>query len=190
MAFSISPMLIRRVQPWTTRTCLQCRRYASPTDLPASPLLLKLRTDLKTAMREKDTQRLNVLRSLLAEVTNAAKTQNPIKTDMQLLSLLRKRAAASQTAQTEFQNAGRQDLVDQEKKQVDIMEEYAGTVETMTEEDIRAAVQKVFDEVKAVASGKVNMGDVLKKLLGPGGSLEGKPADKSEVAKIVKQVIG
>jgi uncharacterized protein YqeY len=41
------------------------------TDAPSSapPLLLKLRSDLKTAMKAKDTNRLNVLRGLLAEVT-------------------------------------------------------------------------------------------------------------------------
>ena len=78
--------------------CPQCRHYATtsePSTLQAPPLLLKLRSDLKTAMKAKDTPRLNVLRALLADVTNSAKTSNPIKTDMQLLSLLRKRAAAA-----------------------------------------------------------------------------------------------
>lgn len=152
-------------------------------------MLLKLRTDLKTAMKEKDTSRLNVLRALLAEVTNSAKTSNPIKTDMQLLSVLRKRAAAAKTARAEFETAGRQDLVEQEDKQAAIMDEYAGGVETTSESDVRDAVSKVVEELKAAASGKANMGDVLKKLLAPGGSLDGKPVDKSQVAKVVKEIL-
>lgn len=62
-------------------------------------------------------------------------------------------------------------------------------METLSENDIKDAVIKVIDEMKAVAEGKTSMGDVLKKLLGAGGSLEGKNVDRSEVARIVKQVL-
>lgn len=140
-------------------------------------------------MKEKDTNRLNVLRALLAEVTNQAKTSKPINTDMQLLSLLRKRAAAAKSAGAEFRAAGRQDLEEKEGKQAAIMEEYAGGVEIMSESDLRDAVGKGVEEAKSTAQGKVNTGDVLKKLLAPGGSLDGKPVEKSEVAKIVKEVL-
>ena len=140
-------------------------------------------------MKAKDTNRLNVLRTILAEVTNQAKTSNPINTDMQLLSLLRKRAAAAKTAGAEFKAAGRQDLTEQEERQAAVMEEYAGGVETMSESDVRDAVNAVVDEVKAAAQGKINMGDVLKKLLSPGGSLDGKPVERSEVARIVKNAL-
>lgn len=153
--------------------------------------MLKLRADLKTAMQQKDKPRLNVLRSLLADVTNAAKTSSPIQSDMQLLSLLRKRAAAAQTAKAEFAGAGRQDLVEQEEQQAAVLDEYAGGVQTMGLDHIRDVVQKVVEEGKAAASGKaLNMGDVLKKLLGTGGSLEGKNVERSEVARVVKQVLG
>jgi hypothetical protein len=140
-------------------------------------------------MKEKDTTRLNVLRGLLAEVTNSAKANNPIKSDMQLLSLLRKRAASAKQASSEFKSAGRQDLVEQEEGQMNVLEEYAGDVETMSKDDIRDVVIKTVDETKGQSDGKINMGDVLKKLLGPGGSLEGKPVERSEVARIVKEVL-
>jgi len=169
--------------------CPHCRYYAADTPAPAPPLLLKLRSDLKTAMKAKDTNRLNVLRALLAEVTNQAKTSNPFKTDMQLVSLLRKRAAAAKSAGAEFKAAGRQDLVEQEDRQAAVMEEYAGSVETMSESDIRNAVSEAVEEIRAAAEGKVNMGDVLKKLLAPGGSLDGKPVERSEVAKLVKNAL-
>ncbi|KAF2159333.1 hypothetical protein M409DRAFT_30209 [Zasmidium cellare ATCC 36951] len=193
MASKSATMLVRsRSVLRPSYICPQCRFYStpSPTTLPAPPLLLKLKGDLKTAMKAKDTNRLNALRGLLAEVTNQAKTSNPIKTDMQMLSLLRKRTAAAKAAGDEFKAAGREDLLEKEEAQASIFEEYAGGVETMPESDIKDAVTKVIDEVKAVAEGKVNMGDVLKKILGPGGSLEGKPVDRSEVARIVKQALG
>ena len=142
-------------------------------------------------MKDKDANRLNVLRGLLAEVTNAAKTNNPIKTDMQLLILMKKRAATAKQASDEFKSAGREDLVKKEQDQVAILEEYAGDVQTMSGDDIRDVVMKTVEEVKAQqpAPGKLNMGDVLKKLLAPGGSLDGKPVERAEVARIVKEVM-
>ena len=159
--------------------------------MSAPPLLLKLRKDLKTAMVEKDANRLSVLRSLIADVTNSAKANNPIKTDMQLLSMLRKRQAAAKQASSEFKAAGRSDLVEKEEDQVSVLEEYAGSVETISNDDVRDIVMKVVEEAKAEQeqAGKMNMGDVLKKLLGPGGSLDGKPVDRKEVARIVKDVM-
>ncbi|KAI7090650.1 hypothetical protein KC356_g1309 [Hortaea werneckii] len=201
MSSSLLPRTLSRVLPRpqhpvqrTSSTCASCRHYAtapSSTSLPAPPLLLKLRKDLKTAMQQKDTPRLNVLRALLAEVTSSAKSPNPIKTDLQLLSVLRKRAAAAKAARAEFEKAGRQDLVDREDGQASIIDEYAGGVETMSVEDVKVAVEKTIAEAKEAAQGKaVQMGEVMKKILGPGGALEGKPVEKSEVARLVKDILG
>lgn len=139
-------------------------------------------------MKAKDTNRLNVVKGLLAEVTNAAKTASPIKTDMQILALLRKRAAAAKVARKEFEDAGRADLSEKEDSQIAILSEYAGGVETIGEDEIRHVVSKVVNEMKS-GGAKAAMGDVLKKLLGPGGSFEGKPVEKAEVAKVVKEVL-
>lgn len=166
--------------------CLRCQYATSPP--PAPPLLLKLRNDLKTAMKAKDTARLNVVRGLLNEVTNAAKTNSPIKSDMQLLSMLRKRAAASQAASKEFQDAGRADLKDKEEAQISILNEYSGSVQTTSEDEVKDIVGKVVEEMKS-SGVKIAMGDVLKRLLAPGGDFEGKPVEKAEVAKIVKEVL-
>ncbi|SMQ51186.1 unnamed protein product [Zymoseptoria tritici ST99CH_1A5] len=186
MSLNATRSLLRsRLAVRTSYVCPRCRTYATPIP-PAPPLLLKLKGDLKTAMKAKDTNRLNVLRTILAEVTNSAKSPNPIKSDMQLLSLLRKRAAAAKNAGDEFKAAGREDLVEKEEQQAAVMEEYAGSVETLSEDDIKAAVRGVVDSAEG---DKPNMGVVLKTLLGPGGSLEGKPVDRAVVARLVKQVI-
>lgn len=169
----------------------QCRNYStpSPTTVPGPPLLLKLRTDLKAAMRAKDTPRLNVLRSLLAEVTNLAKSPNPVKTDMQLLSMLKKRQAAAKAASIEFKAAGREDLVEKEQGQVDILDEYAGEVQTMAIEDVKAAIKSTIEELKAKTP-DLKAGPVMKAIFAPGGSLDGKNVEKSTVPGIVKELLG
>lgn len=184
-----TPML--RQLPSKNWQLSQCRKYSTPppTTLPGPPLLLKLRNDLKTAMRAKDTPRLNVLRSLLAEVTNAAKSPNPVKTDMQLLSMLKKRQAAAKAASIEFKAAGREDLVEKEQGQVDILDEYAGEVQTMAIEDVKAAIKSTIDELKAKTP-DLKAGPVMKAIFAPGGSLDGKNVEKSTVPGIVKELLG
>ncbi|KFY47813.1 hypothetical protein V496_10429, partial [Pseudogymnoascus sp. VKM F-4515 (FW-2607)] len=115
-----------------------CRLYSSTTGTgTAPPMLLKIRKDLKTAMQDKDKNKLNVLRALLSQSLNASKTNSPIVTDMQMLALVRKNAAASKQAAAEFVEAGRQDLADKEAEQMRVMEEYIGEVKTVGEEEIR-----------------------------------------------------
>jgi len=150
-------------------------------------MLLKIRKDMKTAMQQKDTNRLSVLRSLMAQTLNASKTSNPINTDMQMLALLRKSSAAAKAASEEFKGAGRQDLAEKEEEQVKIMEEYAGGVEVMGEEEVRKAVEEVVASVKT-SGGKLSMGEVLKVVFAPD-NLGGKAVDKGMVSNVVKQVL-
>jgi len=104
-----------------------------------------------------------------------------------MLALLRKTANASKAASEEFKGAGRQDLADKEDSQLKIMEEYAGTVEILGEEDIRTAVNSVVEAMKSEGT-KLQLGDVLKKVFSPD-ILGGKPVEKGDVAKIVKEVL-
>ena len=161
---------------------------ASTSIPPASPLLVKLRSDLKAALQSKDTNRLNVLRALLADITNASKTTSPITTNPQFLSLIRKRLAAAEGAVGEFKAGGRQDLVDKEENQMGVLKDYMKDVggDAMSAEELKDTIAEVLEESKA--QGRVVMGDVLKKLLGPGGKLEGKGADGKEVAKLVRSM--
>ena len=142
---------------------------------------------MKTAMRNKDSNRLSVLRSILSQTLNASKTSNPINTDMQLLALLRKTSHASKLASEEFKAQGRQDLAEKEDLQVKIMEEYAGNVDVMGQEEIKKTVQEVIDALK-LSDTPLKMGDVLKKVFSPD-VLGQKNVEKAEVTKIVKEAL-
>ncbi|KFY33765.1 hypothetical protein V494_07346 [Pseudogymnoascus sp. VKM F-4513 (FW-928)] len=152
-------------------------------------MLLKIRKDLKTAMQDKDKNKLNVLRALLSQSLNASKTSSPIVTDMQMLALVRKNAAASKQAAEEFVEAGRQDLADKETEQMKVMEEYIGEVKTMGEEEIKQVVGEVVEGLKAEAGqAKLQMGEVLKKVFSKE-VLGEKNVERSDVARIVKQLL-
>lgn len=127
---------------------------------------------------------------MITEYNNAAKTSSPIKTDLQLLAILKKKKAASEAAAAEAKAANRQDLEDKQLQEMKVIDEYAGNVAVMSEEDITAAVSKVIESLKSAATGaETKAGNVLKELLKIGGPLDGKPADKSQVAKVVNQLL-
>ncbi|PLB46148.1 GatB/YqeY domain-containing protein [Aspergillus steynii IBT 23096] len=170
------------------RLPLRSVRWNSTASPASPPLMGKIRTDLKVAMRAKDKDRLNVLRALISETNNSVRTASPIQTDLQLLSLIRKRAANAKEASKQFAEAERPDLQENEDKQVAILEEYAGQVETMSLDDVK---QIVSQEIAKLQEGgnKTNVGLVLKALFAPGGALDGKPAERSEVARIAKELV-
>lgn len=96
--------------------------------------------------------------------------------------------AAAKEAANQFAEADRPDLKEKEDAQVAILEEYAGKVETMSLEDIKAVVSQEVSKLKE-AGKKVEVGGLLKSLFAPGGALDGKPAERAEVAKIAKEAV-
>ncbi|MCJ1485060.1 hypothetical protein MMC06_005233 [Schaereria dolodes] len=139
-------------------------------------------------MKAKDTNRLNVLRALLAETANASKTSSPIKTDIELLSLLRKQTAASRSAAEQFSAANRNDLRDKEVAQIAVLEEYASGVDTLGEDEIKIVVAEAIGKMRTEGQA-VNAGTVMKAVVGTGGQLKGRPVEKGEVATIVKAML-
>ncbi len=126
-------------------------------------------------------------------MTNASKTPHPIASDGQLLGLLRKRVAAAQAAQDAFAAGGRADLRDKERAEEEVLRAYVAQVPAQDAAEMRAAVRAVVDRLRAgagtEAEGPLKLGAIMQALVGPGGSLEGKPVDKAELAKEVQAAI-
>jgi uncharacterized protein len=141
-------------------------------------------------MQNKDSNRLSALRALLSQTLNASKTSSPINTDMQMLSLLRKSTAQSKAASEEFKRNGREDLAKKEEDQVRVLEEYAGDVAVVGEEEIRGRVEGVIVSLRGEGSGeaKLQTGDVLKAVFKPD-VLGEKNVERGEVARVVKEVL-
>ncbi|KAJ5885774.1 hypothetical protein N7504_011610 [Penicillium tannophilum] len=161
-------------------------RWNSTATTP--PMMATLRADLKTAMRAKDTARLNVLRALISETNNAAKTSSPLETDIQLLSLIRRRSKAAQEAAELFANENRADLKAKEDEQVVILEEYAGQIKTMPIEELEAIIAKQIAKLQAKGE-TVRQGPLIGALFTKGGPLDGKPVNKADVPALVKKAL-
>jgi len=101
--------------------------------------------------------------------------------------MLRKRKSAAQAAAQEALDAHRDDLQRKQLTEIGILDEYAGTVEVMPEEEVRAAVQKVVESLRSQGDSKP--GSVMKELFKSGGALDKQSVEKAEVAKIVQETI-
>ncbi|KAJ4414636.1 hypothetical protein N0V82_007819 [Gnomoniopsis sp. IMI 355080] len=185
LAFSQTRQSILRAQ--NKPRCLSLHRcYSAEAASAPPPLLSKLKTDLKTAMRAKDAPRLAVLRNVLAATTNAAKTSSPIKTDIQLITLMRKTAKGNHEALAEAKVANRQDLVEREEAQLRVIDEYvAGAgVKILDEDELRAIVEEVVQRNE----GK-KQGEITKELMSRDWDAEGKFVDKGVLGKMLQEVL-
>lgn len=121
---------------------------------PPPPLLAQIKTDLKTAMRAKDAPRLSVLRSVLSAANEAARQEKEVKTDAQVVALLKKTAAGLAQAIEEAQKADRPDLVAKEEAQVRVVDEYVAQADVdppLSEEETRAILQERLAALRAAA---------------------------------------
>ena len=129
-----------------------------------------------------------MLRSLIAETNNAAKTAKPIETDIQLLALLRRRINAGKESAAQFKAANRDDLVQKELGQVQIVDEYVSEVQVLGEERVDSIIKTTMEKLQS-ASGQLNEGSIMKALFAPSGELEGQPVERGSVARRVKEIM-
>lgn len=176
----LRPMLLRTRLAAPARPI--CLRYSSTASEPI--VLPRLQSDLKNALRAKNKPTLTVIRSLQAEIINASKTAKPITTDGALYSIIQKQIKGSTTAISEFEAAKRDDLVQKEQEQLDVLRKYADEIPKVEESEIDGLIQGA---VKALEEGKQTFGSVMGKVMG---GIKGRPADMEYLNKKIEETIG
>jgi uncharacterized protein YqeY len=139
--------------------------------------------DMKTAMKQKEKDKLRVLRSLktalMEKEISERKEGEAQLNDEQVTQVLMKAAKQRKDSIQQFEEAGRDDLAQQEKIELEIIESYLP--EMMGEDEIRELAQLRIKELGA--SSMSDMGKVMGALMP---EVKGK-ADGSLVNKIVKE---
>ena len=120
----------------------------------------QLTEDMKTAMRSKDKERLGVIRLALAALKQREIDERIELDDTQVLAVLDKMLKQRKDSISQFDSAGRQDLVDKETFEVSVLQEYLPTA--LSEQEIEALVNTVITEVGAKSM--QDMGAVMAKL--------------------------
>ncbi|MCP8967171.1 GatB/YqeY domain-containing protein [Ectobacillus ponti] len=144
-------------------------------------LLDRLNDDMKQAMKNKEKEKLSVIRMVKAALQNEAiKLQRPL-TDEDELTVLTREGKQRKDSLLEFEKAGREDLVDKIKGEIAILETYLP--EQLTEEELTAIIRGVIEQLGA--SSKADMGKVMGAVIP---KVKGK-TDGSLVNKLVSQLL-
>ncbi|WP_419881434.1 GatB/YqeY domain-containing protein [Peribacillus sp. B-H-3] len=141
-------------------------------------LLERLNNDMKQAMKDKEKDKLSVIRMVKASLQNEGiKLGKQEMTAEDELTVLSRELKQRKDSLQEFENAGRIDLVDKVRTEIGYVEAYMP--EQLSEDEISSIVASTIEEVNA--SSKADMGKVMGALMP---KLKGK-ADGSIVNKLV-----
>jgi uncharacterized protein YqeY len=143
----------------------------------------KINNELKKSMLAKDETRTETLRSIRAEILKMDKSgMNREMNEEEEIQLLNRQAKMRKESIEMFENAGRTDLSDKEKKQLEIINEYLPKQLTRDEaESIITGIINGIGEITPKDFGKV-MSTAMKELKG---KIDGKI-----VQEIVKSKVG
>ena len=146
------------------------------------PLLDKINTDLKTAMRAKEELRLLVLRTMLSSINYAEIAKQKKLDDAGIIEVIGKEIKQRKESIEAYDKGNRPDLSDKEKAEMAILQEYMPA--QMSRDEIAAIVEKVIAEIAPKGPG--DKGKVMQKLMP---QVKGK-ADGNEVNSIVMDLLG
>ncbi len=150
--------------------------------MSSNSLDVQIQQDLLQAMKNKDADRLTVLRMLKSTLTNT-KIQKKRETleDAEILEVLQKQAKQRKESIESFEKAGRAELADKEKREYEILLKYLP--EQLSDADIRTLAEKAIKATGATV--KADMGKVMKELMP---AVKGK-ADGKKVNEILSSLL-
>lgn len=148
----------------------------------ASALKERIQDDVKQAMRDKDKDRLGTLRMLSAAIKQKEVDDRVELTDEDVLNVIDKMAKRYRDSIEQYRQAGRDDLVEKETTELNIISEYLP--EQLNDTDLEALIRKAIEDTGA--SGMQDMGKVMAELKP---KVQGR-ADMGHVSAKVKSLLG
>ncbi len=126
-----------------------------------STFAAQVMSDLKDAMKARDTVALTTLRALKTALTNAAiesGNKDNVVSDADALALVRKQIKQRNDSIEQFESAGRAELAENEKAEIVVLEKYLPAA--LSAEEVSAIVADAISETGA--SSRADMGKVMK----------------------------
>jgi len=141
----------------------------------------QLLEDQKKAMKAKEKQRLNVIRSLRSELRNAEIAQNRELSEEEMLEVLQREIKRRRESLADYERAERPSLLKELQEEIETLSSYLPP--QLSEDEIREMVKQVISEMGV--SSKREMGRVMGQIMP---RVKGK-ADGSQVKKIVEEML-
>lgn len=142
----------------------------------------QLLNDLKESMKDKNLVRKNTIQMIRAAILQVEKDKQIELTEEQIIEIIAKESKKRKDAEADFEKSGREDLVKQNKEEIEILSEYLP--KQLTLEEIENIVKDVI--IKTGATSMKEMGVVMKTAK----EQIGATADGKTVSDVVKKLLG
>ena len=139
----------------------------------------KLKQDMIEAMKNKEKERLTVIRMVKAAMDQEHIDRKKEINDELLIDVVNKQIKMRKDSIVEFEKGGRSDLVEKTQSEIDMLMAYLP--EQLSEEEVVKIIDEIFAEVKPES--QKDMGKVMKEATA---RLKGK-TDMKEVSNIIKE---
>jgi uncharacterized protein YqeY len=143
----------------------------------------QITSDLTASMKAQDAARTSTLRMVKAGMVNREIEKGGELDDEEMMKLLRSMVKQRKDSIEQYEKGGRQDLVDKEKAEIEVISAYLP--QAASAEEIEQAVVAAISETAAISM--KDMGKVMKAAQA---RLAGKNADGRAVSETVKSKLG
>ena len=141
----------------------------------------ELMAALKDAMKEKDEIKKNTVQMVRAEILQIEKDKGIEVDDAKIIEIIAKEVKSKKDAIVEFERGGRQDLVDQTNREIEILSGYLP--KQLSKEEIEVEVKKIIEKLGATSM--KDMGPVMKEAK----AAIGAAADGRAINEVVKELL-
>jgi uncharacterized protein YqeY len=144
-----------------------------------SPLKQQLLSDMKASMKSGDKSRLAVIRMMLSAIKQIEVDERIELDDTRVTSVLDKMVKQRRESITQFEKAGRDDLIAIEQGELELIQQYLP--EALSDEEIEGLINEAI-----ASSGAASMKDMGKVMGQLKGKLQGR-ADMGAASTLVRQ---
>jgi len=141
----------------------------------------QLQSDLKDAMKARDEARVSTLRLIISALKNEQIAKKGDLAESDELTVLSKQAKQRKDSIAQYEKGGRDDLVAQESKELEIIQTYLPA--QMSDDEVKALVQEKMGALGV--TDKSGVGKLMGALMG---DLKGK-ADGAVVKRVVQELL-
>jgi hypothetical protein len=132
---------------------LPCKVYLktiiSKKNIMSDSLKQKIQEDMKSAMRAKEKQRLGAIRLILAAIKQREVDERISLDDAQVIAALDKMLKQRRDSLEHYEQADRQDLVEQERFEIKLIQEYLP--QPLSEAELTDLIETAIKEINAVS---------------------------------------
>ena len=142
----------------------------------------ELMQDLKDAMKEKNTIKKDTVQMVRAAILQIEKDKGIEVDDNKIIEIIAKEVKGKKDALVEFEKGGREDLIEQTNKEIEVLEKYLP--KQLSKDEITEIVKDII--VSLGATSIKDMGPVMKEAKAKIGAA----ADGRAINEVVKELLG